>query len=85
MHQDLSKLTLSELASMCHNDWKKPFFGAVPYLNALRALPVMTAKAMYGFDDAGSIIRYFLGNASAWRGETAKAVKAEFKRRAGIK
>jgi hypothetical protein len=30
----------------------------------------------YGWDSAKSIVLYFLGNASTWRGETAKRIKA---------
>lgn len=30
----------------------------------------------FGYDDAESIIRYFLGNASQWRGDLARAGKA---------
>lgn len=82
---NLTNLTISELAVICKNDWKKPFFAAVPYLNALRNLPCMTKDAMYGMEDAGSIICYFLSNSSSWRGEVAKAVKAELRKRAGIK
>ena len=33
----------------------------------------------YGLDDAKSIINYFLTNASTWRGDTAKRIKAELK------
>jgi hypothetical protein len=33
----------------------------------------------YYFDSADSIVRYFLANASTWRGETAKRIKAELK------
>ena len=32
---------------------------------------------MYGCDTAASVVRYFLANASTWRGEVAKRVKAE--------
>jgi hypothetical protein len=35
----------------------------------------------YGMEDAKTIILYFLSNATHWRGETAKAIKAELKRR----
>jgi hypothetical protein len=33
----------------------------------------------YGMDSGKSIILYFLANASTWRGDTAKRVKAELK------
>lgn len=57
------------------NDWDKPYFGARPYLLAMRDLQSM--KDSYGADDAASIVRYFLSNATTWRGETARRVKRE--------
>lgn len=33
----------------------------------------------YGYDDARSIVLYFLCNAKSWRGDTAKRIKAELK------
>jgi hypothetical protein len=35
----------------------------------------------YGMDSGKSIILYFLSNANTWKGEIAKAIKAELKRR----
>jgi hypothetical protein len=32
-----------------------------------------------GFDSARSVVLYFLSNASSWRGDVAKRVKAELK------
>lgn len=58
-------------------DWKKPYFGAVPYLEAMYNLESLSD--MYGADSARSIVLYFLANANTWRGETAKRVKAELK------
>lgn len=57
--------------------WKKPYFGAVPYLDAMGSLNTINDK--YGWDDARSIIAYFLGNAQTFRGEDAKRLKAELK------
>ena len=53
----------------------KIYFGAVPYLNAMKTLDKITD--VYGMDSGRSIIAYFLGNASTYRGETARRVKAE--------
>jgi hypothetical protein len=36
-------------------------------------------------DSALSIVSYFLANASGWRGEDARRIKAELKSMAGIK
>ena len=57
--------------------WPKPNYAAVPYLNAMHHLKTM--KSMYGVDSADSIILYFLSNAASFRGESARALKAELK------
>jgi hypothetical protein len=77
---DLKDLTLRELALMVKRDWQKPYFGAVPYLNAMMALTSIDEQ--YGLDTGESIVLYFLANANTWRGETARAVKKELNRRA---
>lgn len=58
-------------------DWQRPYFGAVPYVQAMAHLA--SAADQYGLDDGRSVVRYFLANASTWRGETAKRVKAELR------
>jgi len=58
-------------------DWRKPYFGAVPYLNAMRCLDTITDD--YGADSGKSIVLYFLSNATTWRGDTARRIKAELK------
>jgi len=74
---------LHEVAKEINQDWKNVYFGARPYLNALYSLDKITDN--YGADSAKSIIIYFLGNSSKWRGETAKRIKKELKAIAGIK
>lgn len=69
--------TLSEIASEIMLDWKKPYFGAIPYLNAMFTLSSINDN--YMFDSGKSIVRYFLSNATTWRGETARRIKAELK------
>jgi hypothetical protein len=68
---------LHKIAQEIQKDWKKPYFGAVPYINAMTALD--SIEDNYYFDTARSIVSYFLANANTWRGETAKRVKAELK------
>ena len=53
----------------------KIYFGAKPYLSAMLSLDKITDK--YMFDDADSIVRYFLANATTWRGEVARRIKKE--------
>lgn len=69
--------SLNTIANDIRKDWAKPHFGAVPYLDAMRSLDTMQDK--YYFDDAESVVRYFLSNATSWKGETARAIKAELK------
>lgn len=68
---------INEIAAEIREDWKKPYFGAVPYLEAMEALWEPTNN--YGQDSAKSIILYFLSNATTWRGETARRIKTELK------
>ena len=69
--------TLSAIAREITRDWKKPYFGAHPYLDAMRGMGDMTEN--YFEDDARSIVLYFLSNATGWRGEVAKRVKKELR------
>lgn len=64
-------------------DWKKPYFGAVPYLAAMQTLD--TVNDTYGYDSAYEIVIYFLSNAQSWRGAKAREIKAELKKMFGIK
>ncbi len=68
---------ISAIACEIKKDWTKPNYAAIPYLNAMRVISDINDK--YGYDDARSIVRYFLSNASSWRGEKAKAIKTELK------
>ena len=78
-----SRMSISELAHVIREDWgsrgKGVNYAAKPYLDAMMCL--RTVDDRYGFDDGRGIVRYFLGNASSWRGDVAKAVKAELKAR----
>lgn len=77
--EDARERTLSELAALIRQTWPKVYFGAVPYLQAMATLD--SVEDSYGLDSAASIIRYFLANASTYRGDVARVVKAELKRR----
>jgi hypothetical protein len=68
---------LSVIAAEIRKDWKKVNFGAVPYLDAMETLS--SIHNSYGYDSGKSIVRYFLSNATSWRGDTARRVKAELK------
>ena len=66
-------LNLSSIARIIRRDWKKIYFGAVPYLDAMECFNSINDN--YLEDSASSIVNYFLANAQTWRGETARAVK----------
>lgn len=58
-------------------DWKNPYFGAVPYIQAMRHLGSVSDD--FGDDPGDDIVIRFLSNAGTWRGETARRVKAELR------
>ena len=66
---------INQIAREIREDWKKPYFGAVPYLDAMRSLSSINDH--FYEDDARTVVLYFLSNATTWRGETARRVKAE--------
>ena len=78
-NKPLGQMTLSEIAVEVRRDWVKPYFGAVPYIQAMATLDNISQN--YGLDSGKSIVAYFLSNAQTWRGETARLVKAELNKR----
>jgi hypothetical protein len=70
---------LNELAKIIESEnLGKPWFAyAMPYVDALYCLK--TTADTFGADSGKSIVLYTLSNLTYWRGETAKAVKAELK------
>lgn len=66
---------LHEIARDIRTHWARPYFGAVPYLEAMASLSSITDR--YYEDDAVDVVSYFLANASSWRGDDARRVKAE--------
>lgn len=69
--------SLSTIAHEISSLWTNVNYGARPYLQAMLQLDRITDR--YGFDDARSIVLYFLSNATGWRGPDAKRIKAELK------
>jgi hypothetical protein len=68
---------LYRIAGEIRAKWPKVWFGAEPYLQAMQGLDKITDR--YGMDSAKRIVLYFLSNATTWRGEDAKRIKAELK------
>lgn len=71
------------IAREIRTDWKKVYFGAVPYLEAMACLSSIHGE--YYNDSARSVVAYFLANAGTWRGDTARRVKAELKALLAVK
>jgi hypothetical protein len=68
---------IHEIAREIRKDWKAVNYAAKPYLSAMAALSDINDA--YGYDTGKSVVLYFLSNASTWKGETARKVKAELK------
>ena len=66
-----------EIAREIEADWKKVYFGARPYLDAMHSLNSINDN--YVLDSGASVVAYFLANARGWRGDVARRVKAELK------
>lgn len=75
----LPQMPLDQIAFTIARHWGNIYFGAVPYLDAMKSLG--SIKDSYGADSGKEIVIYFLSNATSWRGPVAKAIKAELNRR----
>lgn len=59
------------------------YFGAVPYVEAMKSLDKLED---HFFEDSGrDIVIYALSNLATWRGETARRVKAELNAALAVK
>lgn len=69
--------SLATIAREIRADWTKVNYAAKPYLDAMASLD--SVHDSYGYDSGKSVVLYFLSNAATWRGDKAKAIKAELK------
>lgn len=74
-----NKRTFAEIAREIKQTWKNVYFGAEPYLQAMLTINSSDKNAPYMLETAEDIVIYFLANATYWRGEDAKRIKAELK------
>jgi|TARA_A100001388_G_scaffold25728_1_gene16602 hypothetical protein len=77
---------ISVIAQEIEDDWKEKGNinkHARPYLSAMHTLNGVDES--YYFETAKSVVLYFLSNATGWRGEKARAIKAELKEMFGVK
>jgi hypothetical protein len=68
---------LSVIAFDIQQHWPKINYAAKPYLSAMASLDCPSNN--YGYDNGADIVQRFLFNASTWRGEDARRIKAELK------
>lgn len=68
---------LYEIAREIRKAWTKVSPYAEPYLEAMESLNSINDN--YYYDSGKSVVLYFLGNATTWRGEDARRIKAELK------
>lgn len=84
---DANERTIADIGEEIRRDWRKVYFGAAPYLDAMCSREARSTLATrdgvrngaYGADPMLKILIYFLSNANTWRGETARKIKAEIK------
>lgn len=74
-----NKRTFQQIAKDIKSTWMNIYFGAVPYLEAMLTLDTTNPNALYYFETAGDIVRYFLANAQTFRGADARRLKEELK------
>jgi hypothetical protein len=76
-----SPRSLSTIASEIRKDWKaQTKDGKIPepalaYLNPMSTLDSIDDR--YMFDSGRSVVAYFLGNATTWKGDKAREIKKE--------
>lgn len=73
----MQKRPLHQIAQDIQNNWHNVHYAAIPYLEAMFELNYITDD--YYLDSAKSVVLYFLSNATSWRGDVARAIKAELK------
>ena len=72
---------IHEIAREIRDDWTKVNYAAAPYLREMSGVESIDDRDPdFGFPGAAAnFVRGFLANASSWRGDVARRVKAELK------
>lgn len=73
----MNKRPIYIIANEIRREWSKVNYAAAPYLSAMLLLNNITDT--YCYDSGASVVRYFLSNASSFRGDKAKQLKDELK------
>ena len=69
--------SISTIAREIYSSWKTLSPYAAPYLDAM--LSLSSINDSYYLDSGKGIVARFLSNATGWRGEDARRIKAELK------
>ena len=77
--ESLKTMTLPQIAREIRTYWSVINYAAQPYLAAMAC--ISTVDDNYGCDSGRSIVAYALNNMQSFRGEIAKLIKAELRRR----
>jgi hypothetical protein len=82
---DLPSADLQQIVAIAYSDWDAidPYLAV--YLHALDVNDCHELDDPVGNETADIQLRYFLSHASGWRGQTARVVKAELRRRHGLR
>ena len=70
-------INLSDIAAVIRSDWKNISPYAADYVDAMSK--IRSINDNYYHDTAAGVVMYFLANAAGWRGDIAKATKAQLK------
>jgi hypothetical protein len=71
---------LSKIAREIAADWKEPYYGARPYIEAMMHINLITDRYLH--ESGQGVVGGFLANCASWRGEKARAVKTELRKMA---
>lgn len=74
---------LHDIAQEIYREWRPVHPHAKPYVDAMSTLTSIDDN--YMMDSGRSIVAYFLSNASQWKDETARRIKAELKKMLGLR
>lgn len=77
MSEFIGQRPLFVIAQEIEEAWDNVSPYARPYLDAMKSL--VTPAQPYFADSGTSIVLYFLSNATGWRGDAARRIKAELK------
>jgi hypothetical protein len=69
--------SLATIAQEINELWPDPYFGALLYIIAMENMA--TTRDHYRTISGKAAIQLFLANASSWRGDDARRIKAELK------